>query len=102
MDDLLYNCLLIGLRTILAFVVLFLLARIMGIRQISQLTFYDYITGITIGSVAAQMAVDDSIPLLYFLVALILFALLTLGISIVTTKNIRARKFLSGTPSVLV
>ena len=35
---------------------LFVLTKLMGNRQMSQLTLFDYIIGISIGSIAAEMA----------------------------------------------
>jgi uncharacterized membrane protein YcaP (DUF421 family) len=48
-------------RSLVSIVVLFLLARLMGKKQIAQLNFFDYVAGISIGSIAASFAVDDSI-----------------------------------------
>ena len=46
----------IVLASICSIVVLFLLTKIIGNRQMSQLSMFDYINGITIGSIAAEMA----------------------------------------------
>jgi len=48
----------IALRTLLAVVVLFVLTKLLGKRQISQLSMFEYITGITIGSLAAYISLD--------------------------------------------
>lgn len=45
-------------RSVLTFLVLFLMARLMGKKQISQMTFFDYVVGITIGSIAASVSVE--------------------------------------------
>ena len=49
---------LVFIRSIVTIVVLFLLAKVMGKKQISQLNLFDYIVGITIGSVAADISLD--------------------------------------------
>ena len=46
------------LRSIISIVVLFILTKLMGAKQISQLTFFDYAIGISIGSIAADIAAD--------------------------------------------
>ena len=51
------------LRVTLAFWVLLALTRVMGRKQVSQLTYFDYVTGISIGSITAIFAVDKTIPL---------------------------------------
>ena len=51
------NALKIVLSSLLSIAELFILAKLMGKRQISQMSFFDYINGITIGSIAAEMAI---------------------------------------------
>lgn len=44
------------LASLFSAVILFLIAKIIGHKQVAQLEFFDYITGITIGSIAAELA----------------------------------------------
>lgn len=82
--------------------VLFLLTKLMGRKQISQLTFFDYIIGISIGSIAAQIAVDRETSFVDGITALIVYALVATVISILTCKSILARRFFTGAPTILV
>lgn len=66
---------LILIRSIVAFLLLFIMTRIMGKKQISQLTFFDYCVGITIGSIAATMSVDQNVKALNGLMSLIVWGL---------------------------
>jgi uncharacterized membrane protein YcaP (DUF421 family) len=50
--------LVVVIRSTIAFFVLLLLVRLLGKRQVSQLTFFDYVVGITIGSIAATLSVQ--------------------------------------------
>ncbi len=50
-------------RSLVAFIVLLILARLEGNKQLSQLTFFNYVTGITIGSVAASLSVNRVVRL---------------------------------------
>ena len=52
------NYLQIVLSSIFAVIVLFLLSKLIGARQISQMSMFDYINGITIGSIAAEAAIS--------------------------------------------
>ena len=54
----------IVIRSLISFIVLLLLTRLMGKRQVSQLTFFDYIVGITIGSIAAEMSFDQNVRII--------------------------------------
>ena len=102
MNEILMGCLNIIIRSVSSFVVLFLLSKLIGPRQISQLTFYDYIVGITIGSIAAEFAVDDTIPFYYTIIAMVIYALLTVLGAFMTSKSIVMRKFMTGIPSIII
>lgn len=87
------------LTTIGSFAALFLSAKIIGHKQIAQLDFFDYVTGITIGSIAAEMATELSEPWKP-LIAIGLYGLITLFLNIVSSKFQRMRKYLNGTPTI--
>ena len=81
---------------------LFLLVKFMGEKQISQMNMFDYITGITIGSIAAEMATNIDFNPLRGFTAMAVYALIAVTISYVTQKNLRLRKILAGRPIVLM
>lgn len=80
---------------------LFALTRLMGCRQVSQLSLFDYINGITIGSVAAELAVAEGRDFWKWLIALLVYAFTTLLLSIVTDKSVRLRRVITGSPLIL-
>ena len=84
-----------------SFAALFIIAKFIGRKQVSQLDFFDYITGITIGSIAAEMATELEEPWKP-LIAMIIYGSVTLLLSSVTIKFPRVRKFLNGTPTILM
>lgn len=84
-----------------SFAALFLAAKLIGHKQIAQLDFFDYITGITIGSIAAEMATELEKPWKP-LTALLIYAGITLLLSVVTNKVPRTRKYLYGAPTILM
>lgn len=90
------------LRTLLAIAVLLLLARLDGSKQISQLTFYDYIVGISAGSIAASMCIELDVDIWYAIIGISLFMLSSLLLSILTNKSIVMRRVLTGTPIFLM
>lgn len=92
----------IVLRTLLAVAVLLLLARLDGPKQISQLTFYDYIVGITAGSIAATLCIDRDVNIWFCLIGMVLFMLSSFLISLFTSKSIIARRLLTGSPIFLI
>lgn len=84
-----------------SFGVLFLVAKFIGHKQIAQLDFFDYITGITIGSIAAEMATELEEPWKP-LTAMAIYGGVTLLLSIVSNKVPKSRKYLNGTPTILM
>lgn len=92
----------IVLRAVFAIIWLFLFTRILGAKQISQLTFFDYVIGISMGSIAAEMTVNRDQPYHYAVIAMAIFSLLALLISFLATKSMAARRFLVGKPMLLI
>ena len=91
----------VALATLASLVVMFLLTKLMGNKQVSQMTLFDYIVGITIGSIAAELATELENPERPLL-AMVLWGLAAWGISVLGNKSLRARAFLSGKPLVLL
>lgn len=90
------------LHALLAFVVLFLISKILGKKQVAQLEFTDYVVGISIGSIAAQMAVDPEIPYYHFVVGMVVFGLIDFLISIISRKGVFLKQWFKGSPIILV
>jgi len=90
------------LRTILVLIILFCIAKIIGKKQISQLNLFDYILGITIGSIAADISLDIEKNLMAGIVSIFIYVVFSLLISYLTIHNITLRRFLNGVPTVLV
>lgn len=87
--------------SVISLVVLFLLTKLMGYRQMSQMSLFDYVNGITIGSIAAELATnleDYHRPL----AAMIVYGLAAVLLSLLTERSIRVRRFMNGKPLVLL
>ena len=89
------------LTSLLSVGALFLIAKLMGHKQMSQLDFFDYITGITIGSIAAELATELEEPLKP-LIAMVVYGAVTLLLTLVTSKYPKSRKYINGTPTILL
>jgi uncharacterized membrane protein YcaP (DUF421 family) len=90
------------IRALLSFLVLLILARLMGHQHISQLTFFDYVVGITIGSIAATASVDQNVKILNGIAGLLVWGILPIIISLLNLKSYRFRRLTDGQPIVLV
>lgn len=83
-------------------VILFLLTKLMGNREMSQLTMFDYIVGITIGSIAAEMSTSLENNFIEPIVAMIVYGLVTVLISYLTCKSLSIRSFFNGKAKILL
>lgn len=90
------------LRTTAAFFAILLITRLLNKEQVGQLTFYEYVTGITIGSMAATIAIDTNVKLFPDMVGLFIWAFLTFLMGYISLVSRPARKLLEGEPTVLV
>ncbi|WP_309304447.1 hypothetical protein [Brevibacillus laterosporus] len=89
-------------RTFFSFLTLLLLTRILGKKQLSHLTFFNYVTGITIGSMAASSAFDKHINFIEAIFSLIMWSLLTILVEYISLKSNKARVILDGQPTILI
>ena len=90
------------LASLFSAAVLFVIAKIIGHKQVAQLEFFDYITGITIGSIAAELATTLDKPWWKPTISMLVFGAVTVGLSILTRKSPRSRKFINGTPTIVM
>lgn len=90
------------LRTTLSFIALLVLARILGKKQLSQLTFFHYITGITVGSIAAEIASQHETPFLDGLISLIWWTALTWLLSYMSLKIPKIRTMIDDEPTIII
>ncbi|MGP4108741.1 DUF421 domain-containing protein [Virgibacillus sp. L01] len=89
-------------RTLFAFFFILLLARLLGKKQIAQLTFFDYVTGISIGNMAAALAIDTTMQSMDAIIGLILFTLLSTLVVFGALKSLKFRKLVEGSPTILI
>ena len=89
-------------RSIIAFFSLLIFAKILGKQQISQLTFFDYALGITIGSIAATLTTDLSSRAWPHFVGLFAWALLGYLMEYITEKWRYVAKYIEGEPAIVI
>lgn len=98
MQDILY---IIALSTG-SIVILFILTKLMGNKQLSELSIFDYITGITIGSVAAEMATSLDGGFMKPLVAMIVYTFFSIFLAFLNEKSFVLRRIITGKPVILI
>lgn len=92
----------IMLRTLVAVVTLFLLTKMLGKRQVTQLSVFEYITGITIGSMAAYVSLDLEDNWYLGLVSLGVWVTVSFGIEFLQLKSKTMRDWIDGKSTVLI
>ena len=89
------------LTSLLSVAALFIITKIMGHKQVSQLDFFDYVSGITIGSIGAELATELEEPYKP-LIALAIYGAISLLLNFIAHKFPRTRKYINGTPTILM
>ncbi|MBE6138593.1 MAG: DUF421 domain-containing protein [Firmicutes bacterium] len=89
-------------RSLLSLMVLFLVTKILGKKQVSQLSMFDYVIGISIGNFAAEMTTDLELSYVNGITAVLVFGFVAYLVSYFSMKSIILRRFFIGTPTVLI
>lgn len=92
----------IALRSTLIIVVLLILTRLLGKKQMSQLTYFNYITGVTMGSVAGDFISEVDMPVVDALASLIAICILTELNSLISLKSQNYRKLMNGEEIIVI
>jgi len=92
----------VAVRALATYVFLLVMTRLMGREQISQLTFFDYVVGITIGSIAGTLTTTFQDPLLPGLLGMFIWALMPILTGFTTLKWVPARKIIEGEPITVI
>jgi uncharacterized membrane protein YcaP (DUF421 family) len=92
----------ITVRTLFAIAALFLMTKLLGKRQVSQLSLFEYITGITIGNLAGYVSLDMDSTWYLGVISLSVWVLISLGIEFLQLKSKRARDFIDSKGTVLI
>lgn len=92
----------VALRALIGFVILLVLIRLIGKKQMGQLTIFTYITGIALGNIAGDMVVHHDIRVIDGVVGMSLWALMTIFIEILSMKSIKVRIALDSEPTIVI
>lgn len=92
----------LSLRIILAFVTLLVLTRLMGRKELSQMTFFNFVSGIAIGTIGASLAIDSTLSIRNGLLALAGWSAITIALGFIDIKSKKARVLVEGQPRILI
>lgn len=89
-------------RGIIGFFTLLILTRILGKQQLSQLTYFEYVLGITIGSIAASLTTDLSSRAWPHWIGLVTWAGAVFILQLVTSMSKKVAKYIDGDPTIVI
>ena len=89
-------------RGIISLIILFLVTKMLGKKQVSEMGVFDYVIGISIGNFAAEMTINFEANEINGLFAVFLFGLVSYLVSYLSLKNIHFRRFFMGKPSIII
>ncbi|MGE5549184.1 MAG: DUF421 domain-containing protein [Bacteroidota bacterium] len=94
--------LVVVIRSTVSFFVLLILVRIMGKQQMSELTFFDYVVGITIGSIAAVLSVEVNQNTYATLAGMATWVALAIALAVLSVHSVWIRKVVEGEATVVI
>ncbi len=96
------DALMIVPRSLFSLIALFLITKLIGRKQVSELSLFDYVIGISIGNFAAEMTINLDVPYTHGIIAVIVFGLSAYIVSFATMKSICLRRWIIGTPILMI
>jgi uncharacterized membrane protein YcaP (DUF421 family) len=89
-------------RSVLFVMVLFFITKVLGKKQIAQLSFFEYVTGITIGSIAAEVIMGLEQNMFYGFLAMIIVAVIPFIVGLISLKSKKFRDFTEGKGTIVI
>ena len=90
------------IRSLLSLITLFLVTKMLGKKQVSQLSLFDYVIGISIGNFAAEMTINTESQYMNGIASVVMFGLVAYIVSVATMKSIILRRYFMGVPTILI
>jgi len=89
-------------RSLISLATLFIVTKIIGKKQVSELSIFDYVIGISIGNFAAEMTINMDSPEVDGIIAVLIFGAIAYIVSYLTLHSISLRRFFIGTPTMII
>lgn len=98
MEEIFYS----AVRTLIGFAILLVFTRLTGKKQLSQMTIFTYITGITLGSMIGEMAIHGGTEFVEEIVSVILWGVFSFTVEYIGMKVPCMRTVLNSEPSIVI
>ena len=90
------------IKSAISIIILFLLTKILGKKTINQLNIFDYVIGISIGNIVAEISLNPDLNFINGIIAMIVYTIISILATYSTTKSIVLRRLISGIPTVII
>lgn len=90
------------IKSAISIIILFLLTKILGKKTINQLNIFDYVIGISIGNIVAEISINPDLNFINGIIAMIVYTIISILATYSTTKSIVLRRLISGIPTVII
>ncbi|PMC40445.1 hypothetical protein CJ195_01655 [Bacillus sp. UMB0899] len=81
---------------------LFFITKLLGKKQLSKLSFFEYIVGITVGDIAGTITMDIELNIVNGVVSIVVWTLFPLVISYVSLKSKKFRDIVEGKATTFI
>ncbi len=88
--------------SLISLLTLFIITKIIGKKQVSELSLFDYVIGISIGNFSAEMIINKEVQYINGMMAIIVFGLTAWLVNFLARKSIMIRRLLMGVPTVVI
>ncbi|MBM7586555.1 uncharacterized membrane protein YcaP (DUF421 family) [Bacillus pakistanensis] len=92
----------VAFRSIGIVAALFFITKLLGKKQLSKLSFFEYITGVTVGSIAGTLSMDLDLALGEGLMSILIWFSIPFIFSLISLKSTKFRHFVEGIPTVFI
>lgn len=89
-------------RSFLSFIILFIVTKLIGKKQVSELSLFDYVVGISIGNFASEMTMNLDGQYINGVIAVIIYGIIAYLVAVLTMKSMFLRRVIIGTPTIII
>lgn len=97
-----YEVIIVSQRALISLLALFFITKIVGRKQVSELSLFDYVISISIGNFAAEISMNIDVQLMNGIISVLIFGFIATLVSILTMKSIVLRRFFLGSPTIII
>jgi uncharacterized membrane protein YcaP (DUF421 family) len=92
----------IFVRALVFIAILFIMTKLLGKKQISEISFFEYVSGITIGSIAGEVIMGLERSIVHGAIAIVTFSVVTLGVDFLSLKSKKFRDVIEGQGRIFI